>query len=158
MRGPTVLKATDDKTRNLNQHTLMAFSGEPGDGGNNWSERCCWHIEADDFSVQFAEYIQANVQLYSMRNDTELSPAAVGNFVRGELARALRSRNPYTVNLLLGGVDAITNTPSLYWVDYLASLAQVPYAAHGYAQYVLRTWIGNTCFSALVLNTLDGTG
>ncbi|GAM40453.1 proteasome component [Talaromyces pinophilus] len=117
MRGPTVLKATDDKTRNLNQHTLMAFSGEPGDG------------------VQFAEYIQANVQLYSMRNDTELSPAAVGNFVRGELARALRSRNPYTVNLLLGGVDAITNTPSLYWVDYLASLAQVPYAAHGYAQY-----------------------
>lgn len=73
-----------------------------------------------------------------MRNDTELSPAAVGNFVRGELARALRSRNPYTVNLLLGGVDAITNTPSLYWVDYLASLAQVPYAAHGYAQYVLH--------------------
>lgn len=73
-----------------------------------------------------------------MRNDTELSPAAVGNFVRGELARALRSRNPYNVNLLLGGVDAITNTPSLYWVDYLASLAQVPYAAHGYAQYVSR--------------------
>lgn len=35
MRGPTVLKATDDKTRNLNDHTLMAFSGEPGDGGNN---------------------------------------------------------------------------------------------------------------------------
>jgi len=117
MRGPTVLKATDDKTRNLNQHTLLAFSGEPGDG------------------VQFAEYVQANVQLYSMRNDTELSPAAVGSFVRGELAQALRSRNPYTVNLLLGGVDAITNRPSLYWIDYLASLAQVPYAAHGYAQY-----------------------
>lgn len=89
-----------------------------------------------------------------MRNDTELSPAAVGNFVRGELARALRSRNPYTVNLLLGGVDAITNTPSLYWVDYLASLAQVPYAAHGYAQYVPRTCM----LSALVLNTLDGIG
>jgi 20S proteasome subunit beta 4 len=88
------------------------------------------------YVVQFAEYIQANVQLYSMRNDTELSPAAVGNFVRGELAKALRSRNPYTVNLLLGGVDSITNTPNLYWVDYLASLAQVPYAAHGYAQYV----------------------
>ncbi|KAH8693611.1 putative proteasome component [Talaromyces proteolyticus] len=117
VRGPTILKATDDKTRKLNEHTLMAYSGEPGDG------------------VQFAEYIQANVQLYSMRNDTELSPAAVGNFVRGELARSLRSRTPYTVNLLLGGIDAITNTPSLYWIDYLASLAQVPYAAHGYAQY-----------------------
>lgn len=87
-------------------------------------------------TVQFAEYIQANVQLYSKRNDTELSPAAVSSFVRGELARSLRSRNPYTVNLLLGGVDPISNEPKLYWLDYLASLAAVPYAAHGYAQYV----------------------
>ncbi|KAJ9311426.1 hypothetical protein DTO271D3_8311 [Paecilomyces variotii] len=117
MRGPTILKATDDKTRELNKHTLMAFSGEAGD------------------TVQFAEYIQANVQLYTMRNNTELSPAEVGSFVRGELARSLRSRNPYTVNLILGGVDPITQKPSLYWVDYLASLAAVPYAAHGYAQY-----------------------
>lgn len=84
--------------------------------------------------VQFAEYIQANVQLYSMRNNMELSPAATGNFVRGELARALRSRRPYTVNLLLGGYDQIEDKPTLYWIDYLASLAPVPYAAHGYAQ------------------------
>jgi 20S proteasome subunit beta 4 len=33
MRGPTVLKAEDDKTRQLNKHTLMAFSGESGDTG-----------------------------------------------------------------------------------------------------------------------------
>ena len=39
------------------------------------------------------------------------------------------------MNLLLGGVDPITDKPSLYWLDYLASLAPVPYAAHGYAQY-----------------------
>lgn len=70
-----------------------------------------------------------------MRNDSELGPSAVANFVRGELARSLRSRKPYTVNLLLGGIDPITNTPSLYWLDYLAALAPVPYAAHGYAQY-----------------------
>jgi 20S proteasome subunit beta 4 len=31
MRGATVLKAADDKTRELNKHTLMAFSGEAGD-------------------------------------------------------------------------------------------------------------------------------
>lgn len=31
MRGATILKASDDKTRELNQHTLMAFSGEAGD-------------------------------------------------------------------------------------------------------------------------------
>lgn len=84
--------------------------------------------------VQFAEYIQANIQLYTMRNDAELSPNAVANFVRGELARSLRSRSPYMVNLLLGGMDPISHHPTLYWVDYLASLAPVPYAAHGYAQ------------------------
>lgn len=86
--------------------------------------------------VQFAEYIQANAQLYSMRNGMELSPSATANFVRGELARSLRSRRPYQVNLILGGYDQIADKPTLYWIDYLASLAPVPYAAHGYAQYV----------------------
>ena len=119
MRGATILKASDDKTRALNTHTLMAFSGEAGD------------------TVQFAEFIQANVQLYSMRNNMELSPAATANFVRGELASALRSRKPYTVNLLLGGYDTIADKPTLYWIDYLASQASLPYAAHGYAQYVV---------------------
>lgn len=71
-----------------------------------------------------------------MRNDTDLGPSAVANFVRGELARSLRSKKPYTVNLLLGGMDPITKKPSLYWLDYLAALAPLPYAAHGYAQYV----------------------
>jgi 20S proteasome subunit beta 4 len=88
-------------------------------------------------AVQFAEYIQANSQLYSMRNETNLSPSALANFVRGELASSLRSQKPYNVNLLLGGVDPITHKPSLYWLDYLAALAPLPYAAHGYAQYVL---------------------
>ena len=87
-------------------------------------------------SVQFAEYIQANIQLYSMRNGTDLGPPAVASFIRGELAKSLRSRNPYRVNLLLGGVDPISGQPSLYWLDYLAALSPIPYAAHGYAQYV----------------------
>lgn len=117
MRGATILKAADDKTRTLTKHTLMAYSGEAGD------------------TVQFAEYIQANVALYSMRNEIDLSPGAVSSFVRGELARSLRSRKPYTVNLLLGGWSELEKKPSLYWIDYLASAAKVPYAAHGYAQY-----------------------
>lgn len=84
--------------------------------------------------MQFAEYIQANTQLFSMRNGTDLGPSAVASFVRTELASALRSRSPKTVNLLLGGYDSIANRPHLYWIDYLAALADVPYAAHGYAQ------------------------
>lgn len=70
-----------------------------------------------------------------MRNGSDLSPAPVASFVRGELARALRSRRPYTVNLLLGGYDVLNSTPKLYWIDYLAAQASLPYAAHGYAQY-----------------------
>lgn len=116
-RGASILKTTDNKTRILNKNTLMAFSGEAGD------------------TIILAEYIQANVQLYSMRNSTDLSPSAVAHFVRETLASSLRTNKPYNVNLLLGGIDQITNKPSLYWLDYLASLACVPYAAHGYAQY-----------------------
>lgn len=78
-----------------------------------------------------------------MRNDTDLGPSAVANFVRGELARSLRSKHPYTVNLLLGGLDPITKQPHLYWLDYLASLAPLPYAAHGYAQYVVSSSSGS---------------
>ena len=99
-----------------------------------WYTAIALLLETNRFLVQFAEYIQANVQLYSMRNNMELSPAATANFVRGELARALRSRKPYTVNLLLGGYDTIADKPTLYWIDYLASQAALPYAAHGYAQ------------------------
>ena len=116
MRGATILKSSDDKTRPLNKHNLLAFSGEAGD------------------TIQFTEYIQANIALYSMRNEIDLGPSAVASFIRGELAKSLRSRKPYNVNLLLGGVDPITREPSLYWLDYLASSARVPYAAHGYAQ------------------------
>lgn len=116
MRGAAILKSSDDKTRALNKHNLLAYSGEAGD------------------TVQFAEYIQANIALYSMRNESDLGPSAVASFIRGELAKSLRSRKPYNVNLLLGGVDPISREPSLYWLDYLASSAKVPYAAHGYAQ------------------------
>jgi len=39
MRGATILKASDDKTRQLNKHTLMAFSGEAGDTGESVHHR-----------------------------------------------------------------------------------------------------------------------
>lgn len=71
----------------------------------------------------------------SARGD-ELPPSAVASFVRNEIATALRSRNAYSVNTLLGGMDLRTRKPSLYWLDYLAACVSVPYAAHGYAQYV----------------------
>jgi 20S proteasome subunit beta 4 len=52
----------------------MLVTGEPGD------------------KVQFAEYIQRNLQLYKMINGFELSTHASVNYARRELAQALRSR------------------------------------------------------------------
>lgn len=155
MRGATVLKATDDKTRKLSEHCIMAYSGEAGDTGTNWLARL--EQQALTIAVQFAEYIQANTSLYSVRNNHALSPSAIAAFTRNELAKSLRSRKPYNVNLLLGGVELPTTIPTtgtvavesvqpesaaapkaiprLYWLDYLSALAPLPYAAHGYAQY-----------------------
>ncbi|ORY38121.1 N-terminal nucleophile aminohydrolase [Rhizoclosmatium globosum] len=116
-RGIVVQKRGEDKSRALNKHNLMLFTGEAGD------------------TTQFAEYIQCNTQLYRMRNGMDLSTKAVASYVRKELATSLRSRNPYTVNLLIGGVDPKTGTPSLYWLDYLSSSVKLNYAAHGYASY-----------------------
>lgn len=117
-RGISVLKADDDKTRVLNTHNLIAYTGEAGD------------------TVQFTEYIQANIQLYLMReNDTELSPKATASFVRNQLATSIRSRKPYQVNVLIGGYDTKTGEPALSWIDYLGTQVELPYAAHGYAAF-----------------------
>lgn len=70
-----------------------------------------------------------------MRHNYDLPPAQIASFVRSELATSLRSRHPYYVNMLIAGYDVRKETPHLYWLDYLASSAEIPYAAQGYAQY-----------------------
>lgn len=55
--------------------------------------------------------------------------------MRKTLADSIRSRHPYAVNLLLGGYDPTADKASLYWLDYLGTRADVPYACHGYASY-----------------------
>ncbi|AQZ13256.1 PRE1 (YER012W) [Zygosaccharomyces parabailii] len=116
-RGISILKDSDDKTRELSPHNLMSFGGEAGD------------------TVQFAEYIQANVQLYAIRENLELSPLAVSSFVRQELAKSIRSRKPYQVNVLIGGYDTKKEKPELYQIDYLGTKVELPYAAHGYSGF-----------------------
>ncbi|XP_029977219.1 proteasome subunit beta type-2 [Salarias fasciatus] len=111
------MKHDYDKMFKLSEKILMLCVGEAGD------------------TVQFAEYIQKNVQLYKMRNGYELSPAAAANFTRKNLADYLRSRTPYHVNLLLAGFDD-ADGPGLYYMDYLSSLAKAPFAAHGYGAFL----------------------
>ncbi|KAH9627322.1 hypothetical protein KSS87_012682 [Heliosperma pusillum] len=83
--------------------------------------------------VQFTEYVQKNVALYQFKNGIPLTTAATANFTRGELATALR-KNPYSVNILLAGFDKETG-PSLYFIDYIATLHKVDKAAFGYGAY-----------------------
>ncbi|KAJ3608901.1 hypothetical protein NHX12_023429 [Muraenolepis orangiensis] len=115
----SIIKMKDDydKMFKLSENILLLCVGEAGD------------------TVQFAEYIQKNVQLYKMRNGYELSPAAAANFTRKNLADYLRSRTPYHVNLLLAGHDK-ADGPSLYYMDHLSALAKAPFAAHGYGAFL----------------------
>jgi 20S proteasome subunit beta 4 len=39
------------------------------------------------------------------------------------------------VNVLLAGFDVQEQKASVYWIDYLATSVETPFAAHGYAQY-----------------------
>ncbi len=66
------MKLDEDKLLPVDDHKIMAISGEAGD------------------RVNFAEYIIANARLYALRNGMSLSTKAVANYTRGELATALR--------------------------------------------------------------------
>ncbi|XP_031475650.1 proteasome subunit beta type-2-A-like [Nymphaea colorata] len=107
-----VHKSNEDKIMILDSHKLMGASGD---------------------MVQFTEYIQKNVHLYQFRNGIPLTTAAAANFTRGELATALR-KNPYFVNILLAGYDKETG-PSLYYIDYIATLHKIQKGAFGYGSY-----------------------
>ena len=43
-------------------------------------------------------------------------------------------QSAYQVNMLLAGCDKDTG-PELYYMDYLASMVSLPFAAHGYGSF-----------------------
>eukprot|EP00170_Pyropia_yezoensis_P003034 contig_12746_g3041 len=119
-RSIVVMKEDMDKIMELDEHKLLGFAGEPGD------------------CTAFTEYIQKNVHLFALRSGITLDTHAVGNFTRNELAVALRKR-PYNANMLLAGYDEHVG-PSLYYLDYLATLHKMDFSALGYASFfVLST-------------------
>lgn len=115
-RGISVLKATDDKTIDLNEHNMIAFTGESGD------------------TTQFAEHIKANVQLFGLREGYDMESSEIASFVRHELATSIRSRKPYQVQILVAGVKD-DGEGFLSMIDYLGTRCDLPYAAHGYAAF-----------------------
>nr|QKY15271.1 proteasome subunit beta type-2 (PBD2) [Polytomella parva] len=109
------IKQDEDKIIPINDHNVFCLSGEAGD------------------RVNFTEYVIANVKLYALRNGVNLTTKGIANYTRHELAVALR-KAPYHCNLLLAGYDE-KNGPSLYWLDYLASLTKVNVGGTGYGSY-----------------------
>ena len=62
-----------------------------------------------------------NIELQELRTGIPLSLDASANFMRTEMAKALRQA-PFQVNLLYGGWDEHENRAKLYWMDYLGTL------------------------------------
>lgn len=116
-RSIYTLSDEEDKIKVLDDFKLLGVGGDQGD------------------CVAFSEYIQKNLTLHKLRTDILLSTPAAAAFIRGELAYSLRS-SPYYVNSLLAGWDD-AHGPSLYYLDYLASMQRVPFTANGYASYFI---------------------
>ena len=74
--------------------------------------------------TQFINYIQRNLALQELRTGFELSVESTAQYMRTELAQALR-KGPYQVNLLIGGYDLQEQRAKLYWMDYIGTLQQV---------------------------------
>src|SRR5580693_9054982 len=101
------MKIDEDKIKTLGPHLLSAY-------GVLWRTRYflkltqSYHdthqktLTTGD-TVQFAEYVERNIRLYQIRNLYPLRPFAAASWIRRALAESLRSRKPYSVNLLLGG-------------------------------------------------------
>lgn len=115
-RSIVAMKKDHDKMFQLSSKLLMSVSGDGGD------------------TVQFAEYIAKNIQLYRMRNGYDLSTKAAASFTRRNMADYLRSNTPYMVNLLIGGYTDPDGS-DLFYMDYLGSLVKVPFAVHGYGSF-----------------------
>lgn len=120
-RSIIVFKQDEDKMLQLNANVVLAMAGSAADRD------------------QFGNLIKRNIVLKELRDQRELSTSEIANFTRAELHQALR-KAPVQVNLLIGGIDEDTDKnqiPSLYYMDYLASMVQVAYGVHGHASNFL---------------------
>merc|ERR1719273_1386230 len=118
------LKHDEDKIVQLNQFKVLGCSG---DQPNRYS---------------FANFMARNLQLQEFRTGHEPGVEATAQYMRSEMAAALR-RAPFQVNVLMGGYDLQEKCAKLYWMDYLGTLQQTSKGAHGYAGYFVNSVLDN---------------
>ena len=115
---------TEDKICEISSHKIMGMAGEQTD------------------RYQYSNFIKRNLELQEMRTGCELGVEATAQYMRTELAKALR-KGPYQVNLLIGGFDQHENRAKMYWMDYLGTLQQLNKGAQGYASYFVNSILDN---------------
>jgi 20S proteasome subunit beta 4 len=111
------LKNDEDKLHKIDTRMVLGATGEQGD------------------RVNLAEYIARNLALNETRSHRPNTGPTTAHYIRRVLADSLRSRSMYQVNALLGTFDIAGSDlgPHLYFLDYLGTMHQVPYATQGFA-------------------------
>eukprot|EP00998_Keelungia_sp_KM082_P006996 NODE_3211_length_927_cov_62.066250_g3190_i0.p1 GENE.NODE_3211_length_927_cov_62.066250_g3190_i0~~NODE_3211_length_927_cov_62.066250_g3190_i0.p1 ORF type:complete len:216 (+),score=38.50 NODE_3211_length_927_cov_62.066250_g3190_i0:117-764(+) len=127
------IKDTEDKLHVLGENKVLACTGEQGP------------------RVQTAGYLAANLKLNQIRQNGRANTGpATAHFIRRMLADSLRSRDgAVAIHALFGSFDAVSPEIAkmqaagqqvtdpiagshLYYLDYLGTMNEVPYASHGY--------------------------
>jgi len=114
-RSIMVLNHENEKIMELDSHKLLGVGGDPAD------------------CVQEPQNFQKNVALSYYKNNVPLSTHAVANYMRGEKSANLR-KGMKVVDMLLAGYDEDVG-PSLFFLDYLASMQKLDKGAHGYCGF-----------------------
>ncbi len=83
------------------------------------------------------EFIQRRIQYFKYKDGLSLTTHAVANYARTFLADSLRERM-FACDSLIGGFHK-DEGPSLYYLDYLATLQKVNKTAFGYGAYFILT-------------------
>eukprot|EP00965_Chrysotila_dentata_P073437 2425673-Pleurochrysis_carterae.AAC.3 len=117
-RSIMVYSQDEDKILKLDSHKLLAVGGDAAD------------------CIQEPDFFKKNMDLYAMRNGVPLSTHAAANYMRGEKSYNLRRRMSQ-VDMLLAGYDKDVG-PSLYFIDYLASMQKLDKASHGYGGFFVN--------------------
>jgi 20S proteasome subunit beta 4 len=118
-RSIMVYSQSEDKILQLDSHKLLAVGGDAAD------------------CIQEPDFFKKNMDLYAMRNGVALSTQAAANYMRGEKSTNLRKKMS-VVDMLLAGYDE-ADGPSLYFLDYLASMQKLDKAAHGYGGFFVNS-------------------
>jgi len=114
-------KSNLNKFIEIGKNTFLAVSGYPGD------------------VIQFTDFIQKTVQLYTLKTGNILSTRSIANCIRNELSKSLR-KSPLNINLVVMGFDDVHGT-SLYFIDNYGSLQRMNYFVSGHSSLILSSFL-----------------